>query len=70
MREIDEKYPQLYGLLKKNNRKTRELNSNFSELEHEKYESANANPRRPDPGRIEKINLNFYFHTSFSKRPP
>ena len=22
------------------------------------------NPSRPDPGRREKINLNFYFHTS------
>ena len=22
------------------------------------------NPSRPDPGRTEKINLNFYFHTS------
>ena len=24
----------------------------------------NVNPFRPDPGRREKINLNFYFHTS------
>ena len=23
------------------------------------------NPSRPDPGRKEKINLSFYFHTSF-----
>ena len=23
-----------------------------------------VNPSRPDPGRREKINLNFYFHTS------
>ena len=24
----------------------------------------NFNPSRPDPGQREKINLNFYFHTS------
>ena len=24
----------------------------------------NFNPSRPDPGKREKINLNFYFHTS------
>ena len=26
--------------------------------------AANINPSRPNPGRREKIKLNFYFHTS------
>ena len=53
--------------LKKQQKKLENQISNFSELEYEKYKLANANPFRSDPGRIEKINLIFSFHTSFFK---
>ena len=34
-------------------------------LDEVNIELKGVNPSRPDPGRREKINLNFYFHTSF-----
>ena len=61
-----------FALLWSFEKKEKVMTKNYYDNIHEPYmlsgqvsmQNTTFNPSRPDPGRREKINLKFYFHTS------